>query len=144
MNRTVHPTASQFSRYVAVGSFNTLFGYALFALLNFCFRHIGDGSYMYAAALANLVAITVAFLGYKWFVFRTRGNYLLEWLRCLSVYGTSALAGLICLPILVSVLRPRLPRPGATPYLAAAIVTALTVFTSFLGHKRFSFRVQSR
>ena len=40
-------------------------------------------------SLANLIAITVAFLGYKWFVFRTRGNYLVEWIRCFGVYGSS-------------------------------------------------------
>jgi putative flippase GtrA len=95
---------------------------------------------MYAAALANFIAITVAFLGYKWFVFRTRGNYLREWIRCLGVYGSSALIGLVGLPILVPILRPHLRNPGLASYIAAAIMTIVTVLFSFVGHKNISFR----
>lgn len=130
----------QFLRYVLVGGFNTVFGYGLFALLNWLFTGLGSYSYMYAAVLANIIAITVAFLGYKWFVFRTRGNYLVEWLRCLGVYGSSMLIGLAGLPILVPILRGHLQSPERAPYIAAAILTVVTVVFSFLGHKNISFR----
>jgi putative flippase GtrA len=130
----------QFLRYVLVGGFNTVFGYGLFALLNWLFTGLGSYSYMYAAGLANLIAITVNFFGYKWFVFRTRGNYLVEWLRCLGVYGSSMLIGLAGLPILVPILRGHLQRPERAPYIAAAILTVVTVVFSFLGHKNISFR----
>jgi putative flippase GtrA len=130
----------QFARYLLVGGFNTVFGYGSFALLNWSLRDLGSFSYMYAAVLANLIAITVAFLGYKWFVFKTRGNYLIEWIRCLGVYGTSMLIGLAGLPILVTILRPHLRNRELASYLAAAIMTAVTVIFSFLGHKNVSFR----
>jgi putative flippase GtrA len=125
-----------------VGGFNTVFGYGVFALLNWAFRGLGSYSYMYAAVLANVIAISVAFLGYKWFVFRTRGNYLIEWIRCFGVYSSSALIGLAGLPILVPILRHVLHRPDYAPYIAGAILTLLTVLFSFLGHKNFSFRQQ--
>ena len=89
---------------------------------------------------ANFIAISVAFLGYKWFVFRTRGNYLIEWIRCFGVYGTSALIGLAGLPILVPILRHVLHRPEQAPYIAGALLMIVTVVFSFLGHKNFSFR----
>jgi putative flippase GtrA len=133
-------SVSQFIRYLLVGGFNTVFGYSLFALLNWLFTGLGTYSYMYAASLSNLVAITVAFLGYKWFVFRTRGNYLIEWVRCVGVYGSSMAIGLIGLPILVPILRGHLQHPEGAPYIAAAMLTVVTVFFSFLGHKRISFR----
>ncbi len=95
---------------------------------------------MYAAVLSNLIAITVAFLGYKWFVFRTRGNYLMEWVRCVGVYGSTALLGLVGLPILVPILRVRLAHPERAPYIAAAILTVFTVIFSFFAHKNISFR----
>jgi putative flippase GtrA len=95
---------------------------------------------MYAAVLANFIAISVAFLGYKWFVFRTRGNYLREWIRCFGVYGGSAIISLGGLPILVEVLRYRLRKPEQAPYIAAAIMAMVAVSFSFLGHKNFSFR----
>jgi putative flippase GtrA len=127
-------------RYILVGGFNAVFGYGVFALLNWGLRGLGSYSYMYAAVLANVIAITVAFLGYKWFVFRTRGNYLIEWIRCVGVYGTSMLIGLAGLPILVTILRPRLRSPGSASYIAAAMMTVVTVGFSFLGHKNISFR----
>jgi putative flippase GtrA len=127
-------------RYILVGGFNTLFGYGLFALLTWFFRGLGSYSYMYSALLANVIAISVAFLGYKWFVFRTRGNYLVEYIRCFGVYGSSTLIGLACLPILVSILRRYLHHPQRAPYIAAALLTVVTVLFSFLGHKNISFR----
>jgi len=131
---------SQFIRYLLVGGFNTAFGYSLFALLNWSFTGLGSFSYMYAAVLSNLIAITVAFLGYKWFVFRTRGNYLIEWVRCVGVYSSSMAIGLVGLPILVPILRSHSQRPERAPYAAAAILTVITVIFSFLGHKNISFR----
>ena len=130
----------QFSRYILVGGFNTIFGYGLFAALSWSFRGLGSFSYMYAAVVANVIAISVAFLGYKWFVFRTRGNYLIEWVRCLGVYGSSSLISLIGLPILVPILRHHLNRPEQAPYLAGAILILVTVIFSFFGHRTVSFR----
>ncbi len=139
MNAEANKPMFQFIRYVFVGGFNTFFGYGVFAFLNWSFVCLGRFSYMYAAALGSLITITIAFLGYKWFVFKTRGNYLIEWIRCLGVYGTSVLVSLAGLPILVALLRPHLRSPGSASYIAAAIMTAITVIFSFLGHKNISF-----
>ena len=130
----------QFVRYILVGGFNTVFGYGVFALLNWLTRGLGTYNYLYAAVLGNLIAITVAFLGYKWFVFRTRGNYLVEYIRCFGVYGSSALIGLAGLSILVPILRRNLHHPEQAPYIAAALLTMVTMVFSFLGHKKISFR----
>ena len=127
-------------RYLLVGGFNTVFGYGLFAFLNWWFTGLGSYGYLYASILASLISITVAFLGYKWFVFRTRGNYLIEWIRCVGVYGSSMLIGLAGLSVLVPILRKSLHRPELAPYIAGAIMTAVTVIISFLGHKNISFR----
>ena len=140
MDHRCYKSVWQLTRYLLVGGFNTFFGYGLFALLNWCFNGLGSYSYMYAAVLSNLIAITLAFLGYKWFVFRTRGNYMAEWIRCLGVYGSSILIGLVGLPMLVTILRHQLLRPEPAPYIAAAIMMPITVLFSFLGHKNISFR----
>jgi putative flippase GtrA len=134
-----HKSFLQFSRYLLVGGFNTFFGYSLFALFNWFFAGVSYG-YMYASFLASLISIAVAFLGYKWFVFRTRGNYLMEWVRCVGVYGSSMAIGLVGLPILVPILRGHLHHPERAPYIAGAILTVITVIFSFLGHKNISFR----
>ena len=130
----------QFVRYILVGGFNTLFGYFVFALLNWLFSSFSSYSYLYAAVPGNVIAITVAFLGYKWFVFRTRGNYLIEWIRCVGVYGSSMLIGLVGLAIFVPILRHHLRNPQLAPYLVGAVMTAVGVIISFLGHRNISFR----
>ncbi len=130
----------QFIRYLMVGGFNTAFGYGIFALLNWSFTGWGNFSYLYASFLASLIGITVSFLGYKWFVFHTRGNYLVEWLRCVGVYSTTMIVGLVGLPVLVPMLRAHLEHPERASYLAGAIMTGMTVILSFVGHKNVSFR----
>ncbi len=143
MNSPNQNSALQFFRFALIGGFNTLFGYAVFAALNWSFTGLGTYSYMYAAALGSIITISVAFLGYKWFVFRTRGNYLQEWLRCFGVYGGTVLFNLACLPLLVTVLRHFMRRPELASYVAAGLMMVVIAASSFFGHKYFSFRTRT-
>ena len=140
MKLTSNKTSTQFVRYILVGGFNTLFGFGVFALLNWSFRGLGSFAYMYAWLLANVLAITAAFLAYKWFVFKTRGNYLIEWIRCFGVYGSGMAFGAVALPVTVTLLRRSMHKPQFAPYVAVALLTVVTVILSFVGHKNFSFR----
>jgi putative flippase GtrA len=130
----------QVIRYLMVGGFNTCFGYGLFVAFNYLFRRLGVYGSEIASLLSNVVAITAAFLGYKWFVFRTRGNYLREWLRCMSVYGSSMLFSLVMLPPLTLFLRRWFGPTQMASNVAAAILIVVTVIASYFGHKHFSFR----
>jgi putative flippase GtrA len=130
----------QVVRYLLVGGFNTCFGYGLFVAFNYLFRSLGVYGSEIASLLGNVIAITVAFLGYKWFVFRTHGNYLREWMRCLSVYGSSVLFALVMLPPLTLLLRRWYGHSQMASNVAAAILTVVTVAASYFGHKHFSFR----
>jgi putative flippase GtrA len=139
VTQAAHRSAWQFVRFLLVGGFNTLFGYGVFALLNWWLTPLPYG-YLLATLLSNLSAITVAFLGYKWFVFRTKGHYLREWVRCVGVYGTSMLISLAGMAVLVPILRRQMARPQASAYLAAALMLVVTVALSFFGHRNISFR----
>jgi putative flippase GtrA len=130
----------QILRYLLIGGFNTCFGYSLFVGFNYLFRALGVYGSELASLIGNVIAITVAFLGYKWFVFRTHGNYLREWLRCLSVYGSSMLFALVMLPPLTLLLRRWYGHSQMASNVAAAILTVVTVAASYFGHKHFSFR----
>src|ERR1019366_10167105 len=83
------PRALTLVRYLAVGACNTIFGYGCYALFTLLLSPIFSYGYVLASLLANLFSITFAFFGYKWFVFKTHGNYLKEWVRCLGVYAGS-------------------------------------------------------
>jgi putative flippase GtrA len=123
-----------------VGGGNTAVGYGSFAGLNYLLTGHVPYSYMVANIGSNVFAITVAFFGYKLFVFRTKGNYLREYLRTYLVYGSSALLGLALLPLLVALVGRVSRNQVAVPYVAQAIVLPLVVIISFFGHKKFSFR----
>jgi putative flippase GtrA len=140
---STHIPPEQFGRYLLVGAWNTLFGYGSFAALTAILNPIVPHSYILACVIASLLNITVSYLGYKWFVFKTQGNYLREWARCVTVYSGAIVLGVVLLPILVLAIRRGTPFVHAAPYIAGAILTAVSVVYSFIGHKRFSFRSTS-
>lgn len=123
----------QFIRYLLTGGVNTAFSYAVYVALTWFLSGYVRGAYMIAAVLGNVLNISFSYLNYKFFVFKTRGNYLREYLRAYLVYGGVALLGLALLPFLVEVL-------GIDPYLAPLVIIPVTVLCSFLGHKHFSFK----
>ena len=124
-----------------VGVWNTIFGYSLYALFTALLMPRVRFGYIYASIASNLLAITVAYFCYKFFIFKTQGNYLLEWSRCILVYGSAMLPGLVLLPLLVEGLHAGFHAGKSAPYIAGALLTGLTAVYSFLGHKNFSFRV---
>jgi|SRR5215471_8859164 len=127
-------------RYLAVGACNTLFGYGCFALLTMLLTPLIAYGYVAASLLSNVVAITFSFLGYKWFVFKTHGNYLKEWVRCLGVYTGSMFLSAAALPFAVALVRRQTGDAQRAPYIAGVVVLVFSVIFSFFGHRHISFR----
>jgi putative flippase GtrA len=142
--------AGQFVRYICVGAWNTIFGYGSYAAFLFLYSHLLPRHYLpltadiaYVTALP--ISITMSYLCYKFFIFKTQGNYLVEWLRCFAVYGTGMMPVLFVLPLLTHALQ-RIPHLGANsaPLLAGAVTTGFTTIYSFIGHRTFSFRPKKK
>jgi putative flippase GtrA len=131
----------QVFRYLVVGGLNTAFGYGSFAVANYLLTGRLPYPYMFANLAANVFSITFAFIGYKFFVFKTKGNFWREYLRTYAVYGTSMLVGFVLLPTLVFLLGFVIHRAQVVPYVAQALCTGMVVVGSYVAHKRFSFRV---
>jgi putative flippase GtrA len=139
-----HIPPGQFLRYILIGGWNTVFGYTCFFLTNrWLSTFMPAYSYIAASMVSSFIAISVAFLGYKWFVFRTRGNYLREWLRTFTIYSGSILVSTLALAPMVGLIRYTTRYQTEAPYIAGAVVTVFGVIGSFLGHKHFSFRKAS-
>lgn len=126
-------------RYLAVGACNTIFGYGCFALFTLLLTPVLSYGYVAASILANLFSITFAFLGYKWFVFKTKGNYLKEWIRCLGVYAGGMILSAAALPFVVGVIRRQPGHDRSAPYIAGAIILVFSIVFSFFGHRHISF-----
>lgn len=127
-------------RYVIVGFWNTAFGYGMFVALTWLLEGRFPASYLAASLLASVFSVTMSFLTYKLLVFKTRGDYLGEWLRCVGVYSSGIVMSLVLLPVLVALLRLLITDPRPAPYVAGALLTGMQVVLSFVGHKRFTFR----
>jgi putative flippase GtrA len=138
------PHGSQLIRYLVVGVCNTVFGYGCYALFTVLLSPLIPYGYVLASVLANLLSITFAFLGYKWLVFKTEGDYFKEWVRCLGVYAGSMVLSAAALPFVVVVVRRQTGRDHSAPHIAGAIVLAFSILFSFFGHRHISFGVGKR
>jgi len=118
-------------RYLIIGGWNTIFGYGVFAVLYFWLE--GSIHYLFILSISYILSITNAYIGYKLFVFRTRGNIFREYLRFYVIYGVSFLINLAVLPLLVELL-------SLNMYAAQAVVTIITIVGSYVLHKNFSFK----
>ena len=117
--------------YVIVGAWNTLFGYGVFVLLQYYLSN--QLNYILILVISYILSITNAFIGYKVFVFKTKGNILKEYLKFYLIYGGVFVFNILTLPFFVEVLLLDI-------YVAQAVVTFITIFGSYLLHKRFSFK----
>jgi putative flippase GtrA len=131
-------------RFLLVGGFNTLFSLVLYNAFVVIVRRFLRNEYLVAdiaQCISMPLSITVAFLGYKWFVFRTQGNYLKEWLRCFAVYSVGfPMSVLIVLPAATAAF---LHFPLTKPYAAnlAGLVNSVVIACySYFAHKKFSFK----
>jgi putative flippase GtrA len=136
----------QLLRYLVVGVWNTLFGYGCFFLMVRLFLHLLPAQPALTASIATVLAtiinITVSFLGYKWFVFRTQGNYLREYRRSLLVYLPTIAFSAVAIAPLTSLLRLAPHLKTQAPYVAGAALTCINVIASFFGHKHISFKTK--
>jgi putative flippase GtrA len=132
-------------RFLLVGGFNTVFSLVLSSGFIMVFGHLLPRSGKpliadLAFAVSTPVGISVAFLCYKHFVFRTRGNYLKEWVRCFAVYSVSFPMGLVIVPGATHLFQhSRLPS-AYSPYLAIGVNSIIIACYSYFAHKKFSFK----
>ena len=114
-------------KFFVVGVINAIFGYSVGILNYFLFFEligiIGVG------IINNILAITLAFILFKKFVFKTiNTNWILEYIRSYLVYGIQAIVGIFILWLCISVLKLNI-------YFSQAFSIILVVFVSYTGHK---------
>jgi putative flippase GtrA len=116
--------------YLVVGGWNTVFGYALWAVLNLLFSP--PLSYLTTLAISWPFAIVNAYICYRFIVFHSAGPWWKELPRFSLVYIVVLFLDLVVLPLLVRVL-------PFNVYVCQAAFITVVVILSYLGHKYFSF-----
>jgi putative flippase GtrA len=165
----------QLLRYLLVGAFNTLFGYVTYVVALSLLDGVLPRRFLYlTVVLASLIVtpinITVAFLGYKFLVFRTKGHFLREWLKCFAVYGVGWIPSLVGLSAFTGILQGVFHRysvplhallqvveshlsgaplrwlqhaangKAAAGYAAGAVLVVFATVYSFMGHRHVTFK----
>lgn len=119
--------------YLAVGAWNTLFGYGVFVLLYYLVG--GRVSVSVVIVASYVVAVLSAYIGYRYVAFRSHGPVLREFPRFSAVYLVTLIANLVFFPVALRLL------PLST-YAVQALFTVGVVVISYLGHRHFSFRAR--
>jgi putative flippase GtrA len=121
--------------YLVVGGWNTVFGYGVWAFLQYLLgAHL---HYLVVVLLAWPIAVLNAYLGYRYVVFRSRGSIVRELPRFSLVYVLTLIANLALLPIALSVLPFNI-------YVVQAMLTTIVVVGSYLSHRYYSFGSERR
>lgn len=116
--------------YLIVGAFNTTFGYCLGLFLYQTFSpqmHI-----VLVATITNIIAISMSFISYKLFVFKSQGVWWREYFKSYMVYGFIAIVNIFLIWFLVDVV-------GIVFWLSQGMLIILTVTVSYIGHRKFTF-----
>ena len=117
--------------FLIVGVANTVIGFLWFTLFLYTAGEVWG--YMSALVLSHVAAVLCAFVLYRRFVFRVRGNTLRDLARFELVYLVALGVNAVLLPILVEL-------GGLEPLLAQALIVFVTTLISYFGHRHFSFR----
>jgi putative flippase GtrA len=118
-------------RFVLVGGFNTVFGYAVFVALE-TLAHIPYLASLYGS---YAIATMIAFVLHRRVTYRRSGTgrVLVDFVRFQGVYVVSLVINTIALPLLVELAHWK-------PTVAQAVIVVITSTVSYFGHKFFSFR----
>jgi len=117
--------------YLLVGCWNALFGYGVAVALLYSLSSLMHT--VFIGIIINIFTISMSFITYKLLVFKTKGNWLQEYLRSWTVYAGTALTGLVLLWIMVDYFRVKI-------WLAQGIIMIILVIITYICHSRFTFK----
>jgi putative flippase GtrA len=121
-------------RYLIVGVCNTLIGYFSGIYLYFLFKD--NLRIVFISIISSVLSITISYLTYKIFVFKTRGNWIREYIKCYMVYGGISILNIFMIWLFVDVLKVNI-------WLSLGSSTLIVTVLSYLGHNFFTFKTHN-
>ena len=121
------------SRFLLAGIWNTLFGYFASLFVYDClhiFVHI-----LLIGLIIVILNISMSFLTFKFFVFKTQNHWLKEYLRFYITYSVSISVSLLLLWVTVDFLNVKF-------WISQALAMIVSAILSYIGHDRFTFKIK--
>ncbi|MCF3493375.1 hypothetical protein GUV62_14180 [Stenotrophomonas maltophilia] len=128
--KVVRLLKSEKLRFLIVGAGNTVIGYACF-LLTFALMDPWAGPVAILVA-AYLVALPIAFVNQRVFVFRSRAPWVREFGRFLLANSTIFAINVVALPICIRL-------SEGDPRIVQGVFVMVSTVASYFAHKYFSF-----
>jgi putative flippase GtrA len=117
--------------YLVVGSWNTLFAYAVFSVTYYLLH---DSVYpSVILAIAYVISSVNGFLCFRYIVFRPASHPLVEYLKYQAIYVPILGINMVVLPLALAYL-------GLNAYVIQAAFAVFAVVASYIGNKYFTFR----
>lgn len=116
-------------RFLLVGGFNTVFAYAVYALLLLVLKL----PYLLALIVQYFITVNVSIATMRYYVFRSKGDMIREFLKAWSVYIGLFFANSIGLSFLVEVCK-------IDELWAQGIYLTFSTIVTYILHKYFSFK----
>lgn len=118
-------------KYLTAAGVNTLFGLAAYPLLYWVLhQHL---SYLVILVICQAICISFSYINYKLFVFKTKQNYLREFIKFVGFYAIFLAFNLIALPVLVEYAK-------LNPVIAQTIIAFALMIASYFWHRHISFK----
>ena len=122
-------------KFLIVGIINTVFGY-FFGIISYSLFYSKFGIFL-VAIINNVVSVSFAFIGFKFFVFNTKkNNWIFEYLKSYLVYGVKFICGFVVLYFCTEIM-------NFSIYLSQGLAMLATIFITYKGHKSFTFKIKS-
>lgn len=118
------------NKYIICGVWNTVFGY-LFGLFVYT-ELLGRLNFLVLSVGINIVCITMSYLTYKLIVFKTKDNWIREYIKIYLVYGVNAVLGIFGIWILYEKLLIPI-------WISQALIIFIVTLFSYFANLKFTF-----
>ncbi len=120
-------------RFLLVGGFNASVSYLIYSAVCLVL-----GAHLYQVALASawVISSVVSFTTQKFLVFRGKGNWKKEYLKCCTTWVFSYLINAALLEIIVKILHINV-------FVAQIVATLIAAVFTYILFKKFAFKVRA-
>ena len=118
-------------RFLIVGGINTIFGLSIYPLLYIATRRF-DLSYLWLLVPSQIIAISFSYMTFKYFVYKTEGNYFKEYGIFSFFHIVMFMLNLVALPFFVEVF-------GINPMISQVLFGLFVASTSYIWYKKVTF-----
>jgi putative flippase GtrA len=87
---------------------------------------------MVVLAISQILCVTIAFFTNKYFVFRTKGNHLSEYVKFSAFYSAYFAINLMAMPLLVEM-------AGMSPVKSQVLISIGIIISSYFWHSKITF-----